>query len=653
MSSCGTMGYKRLLVLIGVGMLGAVSVLHAQTQTLAEQRQLYQQARDAQIADDWSKARQLTEQLKNYPLYSYLRYYDLLEHLDDANYQQVVQFRKQHAQLPITDKIERRYLFKLAHNQQWHKFLQFFPQEPSTTALRCSYFYAKYRVGQPKIAYQGARRLWLSGHSQPKACDPLFAVFEKAGHLTQSLIWQRYLLAYRARQGRVQHYLYAKLTGKYQQAAIQLKNDIAHSDELLKKSPQLTKLHRQSLRLMLMHLTWKNPAQAVAIYQHYQDHLRVGSRLDRALVTQLIRSVIRYPSDSLLPWADQMLKKTKDPVTIERRIRLALSYQNWAQVQQWLHVLPKSDYQRSQWQYWQARVYSQTHQLSRAQLIFKRLASQRSYYGFLSAQRLGKPYHFSQYPRIKPMTKQALQHPRWLQVRELMTNQEYIQAYRLWGVLLEEHPKQQLRWGKLAMNYQWPTLAVYSTIEARAWGQLNLRFPFAYHQQFKAQAKRYDLDPLLSLSVARQESAFYRYAHSYAGARGVMQITTHTAKHLLSLQNKRLKSVRDLYQIDTNIELGSMYLARLLKRYDGNRYLAIAAYNAGPSRIHQWFKRFGALPADIWIEVIPFNQTRHYVKNVLSYELIYAHKSGQKRDLLRDSESAVKPTLLLAKDTNE
>ncbi|MFM2485801.1 transglycosylase SLT domain-containing protein [Celerinatantimonas yamalensis] len=642
----------RMVLLLIITQLLVVSSSVAES--LSQQRLAYQQARHAQQAGDWPKARQIMATLRDYPLYSYLRYYDLAEHLDLGHFQQVVTFRAQHYGLPTANALERSYLDYLVSQQQWSLLLKFYPKEPNSESLRCSYYYAQYQVGSKQLAWQGARKLWLTGNSRPKSCDLLFERFRRAGKLTQILIWQRYLLAYGDYQGRLQHYLSSQLKGHYLTAAKQLEQDDAKPERLLHRTVKLTELHRQGLRLVLMRLTWHQPELAITIYRRFAKALRRHNEPDRALIVQLIRSAIRYPEAGQLAWADQQLLQLVDVITVQRRIRLALAQQDWPSVSRFIAILPKRVRDQTKWQYWSARVIEQKGDLQRARQIWQRIATERSYYGFLSAERLGNNYQLNRTILPANLPPKALANIGWLQVQELMAQQQYRDAYRRWRTFLySRQPQQRVRWGIEALQRDWPELAVASTIQAKAWDMLELRFPFAYQDIFTHQAKRYGIDPLLSMALARQESAFYRYASSRVGARGLMQLTPATTRDLMAKRGKQVHSYDSLYQPQTNISLGSQYLADLLDRYQGNRYLAMAAYNAGPRRVSQWFKRFGSLPADIWIEAIPFNETRRYVKNILSYELIYAHNSGLSRALIKPTEWQVSVDQLNAKDSAE
>ena len=131
--------------------------------------------------------------------------------------------------------------------------------------------------------------------------------------------------------------------------------------------------------------------------------------------------------------------------------------------------------------------------------------------------------------------------------------------------------------------------------------------------------------PAWAFAIASRESSFMADANSSAGAKGLMQVMPATAKQLQKrkVTNKRLMDAKE------NIKLGTKYLKRLLDRHEGNQVLATAAYNAGPYRVKSWLKGLKPMPADIWIETIPYKETREYVKSVMAYQEIYQNKPGQ------------------------
>jgi soluble lytic murein transglycosylase len=98
----------------------------------------------------------------------------------------------------------------------------------------------------------------------------------------------------------------------------------------------------------------------------------------------------------------------------------------------------------------------------------------------------------------------------------------------------------------------------------------------------------------------------------------------------------------DLFRPEKNITLGSNYLKTLLDDFEGNHILATAAYNAGPNRVKGWLEKQNMiLPHDIWIETLPFHETRNYIQNVLAFSVIYAHRLGINSPLIAKQEMLI------------
>jgi soluble lytic murein transglycosylase len=127
----------------------------------------------------------------------------------------------------------------------------------------------------------------------------------------------------------------------------------------------------------------------------------------------------------------------------------------------------------------------------------------------------------------------------------------------------------------------------------------------------------------------RQESMLDKNAESPVGARGLMQIMPETGRQIARKLNEPWRTASSLFEPDTNIKYGTFYYKQMLNRFNGNFALAAAAYNAGPNRVDKWLPSDKQMPADIWIETIPFKETRKYVTSVLSYTLIYSQRLQQ------------------------
>ena len=142
----------------------------------------------------------------------------------------------------------------------------------------------------------------------------------------------------------------------------------------------------------------------------------------------------------------------------------------------------------------------------------------------------------------------------------------------------------------------------------------------------------------LLYAVSRQEGALYPRAESPVGAPGLMQLMPGTAKETASKLGVPYRNPEQLFDPTLNVRLGSAYLKRLLDVYDGNRILATAAYNAGPGRVKRWREQSRNRPMDVWVESIPYKETRNYVQNVLSFDLIYQHKLQQPLRFMSERE---------------
>ncbi len=201
-----------------------------------------------------------------------------------------------------------------------------------------------------------------------------------------------------------------------------------------------------------------------------------------------------------------------------------------------------------------------------------------------------------------------------------------MEARREWRYWLTQLTnREKLVAAKLANENGWFDRAIFTLSQVGYLDDVDLRFPKAFDKKINQHAKQQEINPAWAFAIARRESSFMTDAHSSVGAKGLMQLMPNTAKQL-----KRGSISRQyLYNAENNIKLGTKYLRKLLDKSSGNQIIATASYNAGPYRVKKWLKDSDNLPADIWIETIPFRETRNYVKSVLAYQEIYQHQPGQ------------------------
>ncbi|MBL0445298.1 transglycosylase SLT domain-containing protein [Aeromonas veronii] len=615
-----------------------VPTLMAQT---ADQT-LYRQAYDAVRANDQARFQQIRARLTHYPLLPYLDYYQLAFRPGAADYNDVTRFIRQHGDTPQSNRLERSYLTYLAQSQQWSQFLRFYPAKPSSTDLLCMHYQALYYTGKPKEALQGAGKIWMSGQSRPDACSPLFQLWQASGQRTQEKIWQRMTLAFEAENPNLIRHLGATLGSGLQSYGDQMVTLFEQPAKAM--NPAYFSSNPYSRKLLSLGLTrYANQEPESVLRQLALFRSRFG--LTQAEVKPVERAIARRllldRSTAQRSWVDSTVKKLADPDITELRARLAIWEQDWRGLSGWVKMMPMARQKEDRWRYWMARSLEVQGQQKPARDLYLETANLRGFYGFMAAQRTGVPYRIkNQSVKHVPDWRTASQ--RWpflLRVRELLSMNEIAAARSEWIHNMDRNPvAQRIEFGHIALNQGWHELAILASIRAEAWDALDLRFPLPLKRTFSQMAQERTMNTSLLYAISRQESALYPLAQSPVGARGLMQLMPATAKETAGKLGVPYRNEQQLFDPTMNIRLGSAYLKRLLDVYDGNRILAAAAYNAGPGRVKRWREQSDNKPMDVWVESIPYKETRNYVQNVLSFDLIYQHKLQQPLRFMSERE---------------
>ena len=341
-------------------------------------------------------------------------------------------------------------------------------------------------------------------------------------------------------------------------------------------------------------------------------------------------------------WLDATLVRMKDAELVELRARLAIWEQDWRGLEGWVKRMPMALQKEDRWRYWLARSLEVQGRQKPARELYLETANLRGFYGFMAAQRTGVPYRIKNQSVGHKVPDWRTASSRWpflVRVRELLAMNEITAARSEWIHNMDRNPvAQRLEFGHIALNQGWHELAILSSIRAEAWDAIDLRFPLPLKRTFSQMAQERTMNTSLLYAISRQESALYPLAQSPVGARGLMQLMPATAKETAAKLGVPYRNEQQLFDPAMNIRLGSAYLKRLLDVYDGNRILAAAAYNAGPGRVKRWREQSTNKPMDVWVESIPYRETRNYVQNVLSFDLIYQHKLQQPLRFMSERE---------------
>jgi soluble lytic murein transglycosylase len=180
----------------------------------------------------------------------------------------------------------------------------------------------------------------------------------------------------------------------------------------------------------------------------------------------------------------------------------------------------------------------------------------------------------------------------------------------------------------LAVEEGWHDRAIFALGNSGDRQFYEWRFPVLWEPRVKAEAGQNQLDASWVHGVMRSESALIEFARSSAGAIGLMQITPATALSLARQHGLAYRNSGQLTQADLNIQFGTQFMRDLMDKYGQNPVLVSAAYNAGPAAVNRWLKTRPLSETPVWIETIPYYETRDYIPRVLAFTAIYEWRLG-------------------------
>jgi len=567
---------------------------------------------------------------KTYALYPYLEYQHLSGAISDTPADRLQAFIDANADTPLAGRLLFAWARHSGSATDWPAFNQAWQQiQRPDTRLECLHARYLQATQQQPAAWQAARALWTVGHSQPDECDPVFSAWLKSSHFRQQDALQRHLAALiKGRPGLATYAARFITDDALQQQAKLARSLYDNPNRLLQEAELLTPSTPDADQLLVMtvnRLARQNLEQAIELWLRERDRLQVNTQQAESISTRLgVLLAKRFPTDAtnVLTALDPEYKL---PDLTGWRIRLALVEQDWSTALVLMAQLPKQESESDRWRYWKAVALEQLGEPGRDALL-RELATERSFYGFMAAQMLGTPYQLNHTPLLQTEADKAAlaQLPAFVRIKELLALERYYDARSEWNLAISTLTPDQIHTAAhLARDWGWYDQGIRGAISSQRWNDMQLRFPNPLPHLFEQHARNRAIDPAWAVAIARQESAFWMQARSHAGALGLMQLMPATARATAKRHNIPLKNLSLLSEPDTNIQLGTAYLSQMAERFDGNLAYASAAYNAGPSRVSQWLEARGKLPLDIWIETIPFDETRNYVQNVLAFRVIY------------------------------
>ncbi|MBG3129430.1 murein transglycosylase [Proteus mirabilis] len=613
-----------------------------QADSLSEQRNRYQEIKAAWDLKKTDEVEKLLPTLQSYPLYPYLEYRQITDNLDVIAPAVVTEFVAKYPTLPPAKALPSLFVNELAKRQEWQNLLTFSPNPPNPKAARCNYYYAKWATGDIQTAWIGAKEAWLNGTSMPSSCDPLFDEWQKANQLTPELVLERINLAIKNGNTALAAYLARRLPENYQtisDALVELQ-DFPNLVGRYATTLSPTDFTRSIIQSAFSRWARKD-ADAARTQLDNIAHAQKMTASERQLMRDTVAwQYMPYATPEQVKWRDSVIQDTASDTLRERRVRLALSQNQPAELALWLERLSPESKNKEEWRYWRAMVLQSQGKKSEAQAILEALTQNRGFYPMVAAAKLGKPYVMV-IDKAPSVSSNIPNQPEIQRVRELMYWQMDNLARSEWANYVASQPAQiQSELARYAYEQKWADLAVQATITGKMWDHLEERFPLAWKNEFEQYTKDKSIDRNYAMAIARQESAWNPQARSSAGATGLMQVMPKTAEFTVKQAGiTGYTSSAQLTNPVKNIEIGTAYLDSVYQRFNQNRILASAAYNAGPARVDRWLSDAnGQLDAIAFVESIPFAETRGYVKNVLSFAVFYSYFAGEQQSVLTENE---------------
>ena len=570
----------------------------------------------------------LSSNVGGHVLAPYVEYWQLKLALEDASPAAIRAFLDRYPNTPLADRLRVDWLKSLARKSLWERFAADYAAVPVDDAdFACATLLFRWqRDGDDALA--AARPLYLSDKSTPDACEPLFAALITRGDIGLAERKTRFRLAGEAGNLRVAQAIGSGLPGA---------DKITDRELASIQQDPLAALNRgafaigtgggRELALVALERAARGDAEAAR-----PGWVRIRDGLPAADRQYGNARLAFHAARQLNPSANAWFRESNGAVMSTEagawRVRAALRAQAWDDVLLAIDAMPESQRQESAWRYWRARALVAKGRTDDAKALLTALAPEVNFYGLLAAEALGRRFvlpasvpvmtspaalaTFGSRPEVKRVSKLAELDMRADSLREWQYIVRGLDDDAL--LLAAEHARRVGLYDR-AIN----------TAERTAMRHdYGLRYLAPYRADFDAAARTNDVDVALLYGISRQESRFIPEIVSSAGAIGLMQLMPGTAKWVAKQTGRSDFRGNQVAQTELNTHFGAYYFKFWLDRLDRMPALAAAAYNAGPGRAQQW-RPTAPLEGAIWVETIPFNETRDYVKKVLANAMVYGH----------------------------
>ena len=546
----------------------------------------------------------------------------------------------------VAEALRADWLKSLGVREAWPVYLAEYSRLVRPDAAHQCYAYRAERALGNLSQQREAVALWFTGRDMPSACSPLFTQLMEAGLIQEEDVWRRLRLALEAGNPSVAKAVANSLPAAQRPATALIDQASSDPARLINADNRLDLSQRGDRELVLYaldRLAKRSSDQAVQALRKWAPQL--GEDALRAAWARLATSAARRHEVIALAWFQQAGIASVSDFQREWWVRAALRAGDWPAVQRVIASMGEASRALPVWRYWHARALQAAGQRVEANAIFLDVSRELHYYGQLAQEELG-PVAQAPVINIKMSSDDVAavaRQPGIARARALYDLGLRSDASQEWNWSIRTFTDAQLlAAAELARRMEWYDRAINTAERTRELHDFELRFLAPYREMAQKAARENAIDEAWVYGLMRQESRFVNVARSSVGASGLMQIMPATARWIAQRLGIKGFHTSEMQDPARNIHFGAYYLKHVQATLDGSPVLATAAYNAGPGRAQRW-RDTRTMEAAVYIESIPFIETRDYVKKVMSNAMYYAVRFGQPSVLLKDRLGMVPP----------
>ena len=542
-------------------------------------------------------------------------------------------FMSTHANTLVGERARLDWMRQLALEKKWGEF----HNERSLLGLGAKdqemlcYAAMEHLTSENYVAQEAARLLWLTPGTLPDGCHTMGEALMKVETEPAYTVWQRLRLLYDAgeKEAFVQGFDRWVRTNKTPPRL--LKEIESDPKRFFQRTQSSASRSQNELGLWALQL-WarQDPLAAGQYWNSYGKQLFSKEYADWGQL-QIACQAARRLLPQAIAWFRSVPASTLTPNCLEWWARISLRFADWGSVLQAIDAMPIELRLSPGWTWWRARALQQQGRAPEAIPILQALSHQDNYHGILASDALGKPPSF---PTATPIGEKerlaAKQNPHLFRALYFNRLELKVPAQREWEYAIRGmDDRSLLAAAELAAENNWWERSIFTANRTVYLHNFNLRYPTPYANEVKLESRILGMDAAWIYGLIRQESRFAPDARSVAGAAGLMQLMPRTAQWVANTNKISEYKPSKVHEISLNIEIGTKYLRTLYYELGSNPVLATVGYNAGPGRARAWRAKH-TLDPTVYIETIPWNEPRDYVRKVLSASAYYrAQESGK------------------------